>query len=270
MLRVGFTSWGRPDHFAFAQHRGSDVLHTGSALVCDIVERSGACCCSDCARCPTQARHQAWFEIHLETALHVIYDTEEARATRVDFFYDDDQAIAAGRRKTVWASEVKHIHSEADFCSFVCATHDTSLVRQLQQHLAQSTKTKFYGLSGCWMSAGWDHVCVIASHPHGQPKKITVGRLTNERELSPLHRYFIYSVDTCPGSSGARGAVIELSKGKRSSRFSMRLLPPHSSRLGSREINVSSASVAGYAQPEIAGLLENIRFNPMWLNSAIW
>ena len=269
MLRVGYTSWERPNYFAFSQHRGSDVQHTGSALVSEITEHDGPCQCSECDHSPLQSRPQKWFEIHLETALHVIYNTEEAQASRVDFFYDDERAIAEGRKKTLWATEVRKAHSQGDFCSFVCVTHNLDLAQRLQEYLRKSTKAKFYGLSGRWMASGWDNMCVMASHPHGQPKKITLGRLMNEHEITPAHRYYVYSLDTCPGSSGARGAVVEFSRYNNKSFFSLSLLPPHSRRTGNTGINVSTSSAAGYMEPGMAALFENMKFSPLELISAV-
>ena len=190
-LRVGYTSWDRPGHVPFAHHRGSYEPHTGSGLVTDVIEHEGPCQCSDCTSSPSPHAFHKWYEVCVETALHVVYNTEEAKATWVDFFYDDEESVSNGRKKTLWAAEVKREYARGDFCSCVCVTHDHHLVTKLQEYLRRSTKTKFYGLSGRWMQAGWDHVCVMASHPHGQPKKITIGRLSNEHEITPAHRYYV-------------------------------------------------------------------------------
>lgn len=269
MLRVNYVSEDRPNHFAFSHSRGLRALHIGTALVCDVMEHSGPCKCVECAKSPCPSSDQRWYEIHMETALHVLFNTEEARHTRVDFFYDSDTSHVDGKQKTIWATEVKKAYERGDFCSFVCATHDDSLAKELQEFLKKSTRRNFYGYSGRWMSSGWDHMCVMASHPHGQPKKITIGRLTNEHEITPAHRYFVYNLNTCPGSSGARAGVVEHNVWNKEVSFSMSWLPPHSRTVNNAEMNASTAACAGYADPHMAAHLEDVYFHPSVLCSAI-
>ena len=68
-LRVNYTSWGRPDGYSFANHRGSNILHTGSGWVRDIKVGSGPCRCPECQQ--SSFPKQVWYEVHLETACHV-------------------------------------------------------------------------------------------------------------------------------------------------------------------------------------------------------
>ena len=49
---------------------------------------------------------------------------------------------------------------------------------------------------------------VIVSHPHGKPKKITVGKVKREERLGGLDQLEYYT-PTCPGSSGAAVVLVD-------------------------------------------------------------
>uniref|UniRef100_A0A2C9KY70 Uncharacterized protein n=1 Tax=Biomphalaria glabrata TaxID=6526 RepID=A0A2C9KY70_BIOGL len=44
----------------------------------------------------------------------------------------------------------------------------------------------------------------IVSHPHGYPKKISIGQWKDKIHVTPKKNQFTYTASTCPGSSGAR------------------------------------------------------------------
>ena len=202
-LRVDFVSWQRPKGYAFAENRGSRVLHVGSGLVTSVSEGKGPCPCKICSIGPSPC--QQWFEIHLATACHVLYNTEEALFTRVDFFYDAEQSRREGTMKTLWGYEVTKKSKKSDGCFFTCATHDKDLVTQLQTFLQHFKQAK----RNLPREIPTESLIVIVSHPHGQPKKVTVGELLKyqvnwaEPRAGALTWTLFYNTATCPGSSGA-------------------------------------------------------------------
>ena len=137
-LRVNYTSWGRPDGYSFANHRGSNILHTGSGWVRDIKVGSGPCRCPECQQ--SSFPKQVWYEVHLETACHVVYNTEEAQATKADFFYDDERSREEGWAETIHAVGTTTRDEETDTSTLLCVTHDQALVETLQAYLIKLKK----------------------------------------------------------------------------------------------------------------------------------
>lgn len=76
-----------------------------------------------------------WLVI-IETALHVVYDSAEARRTVVDAFYDTNSASA--RSQTLYGFCMEARYEEEDRCTFKCATHNEELVNKL--HAAQNKR----------------------------------------------------------------------------------------------------------------------------------
>ena len=135
-----------------------------------------------------------WYELCIITAKHVVYNNEEARSTRVDFFCDDENSECNGKMKTAYGYEVDNELPGSDVCLLRCFTQDKDLIRQVEKTFAIMT-----GISLNLKSAPF--TTLIVSHPHGMPKHITVGEKTQEcpTESVPL----TYTTSTCPGSSGA-------------------------------------------------------------------
>ena len=246
-LRVSYTSYDRPDGYSFCNHRGSTMPHTGSGWVRNVFIGSGPCRCPKCQK--SSSPRQEWYEVHLETACHVIYNSEEAQATEVDFFYDDERSRLKGRTKTIHALENRTQNSDDDTCTLVCATHDQYLANLLQMYLKDTAKTKFFGPPKVWSLPEWENLCIIVSHPHGQPKQVTVGEVTGSKAEGD-HRFLTYATDTCPGSSGAPVMVMkfdELGLCKYSASYPS-LLPAHSQSLPEEGVNQSSATSTAYPE----------------------
>ena len=61
-----------------------------------------------------------------------------------------------------------------------------------------------------------DRVIVVVSHPHGQPKQVSVGDWVRSRDVvgqpgrqgGQIPQWCEYTTDTCPGSSGAPVLVL--------------------------------------------------------------
>ena len=199
-LRVHWTSRDRPRDDNFAGYRGTDRLRLGSGFIFEINvtdPESGKPC--PCDECHGEVVRRFWtFSVH--TARHVVYNTEEAKQTKVDLFYDDDTCDLDGRMETVWALEVNRSYDNMDFCDMACVTHSETLAKKI-------TPLKYFRLMVkkeiVNPPKNREGHAVVVSHPHGQSKKITVGRCIRRGDISKGQLYFEYHTDTCPGSSGA-------------------------------------------------------------------
>ena len=214
-LRVGYNSLARPDGYPFCDFRGTKLTRSGSGLVWNITQESGPCRCPDCNQSSSPC--QTCYRIDVKTARHVVYDNEEAQATQVNLFYDDDASKTDGRMKSVWGTKVIEINDGGDRCTLRCFTHDKLLVRQLTcvKDRYRDIAFNFEGEITAWPNTDWKYLCLIVSHPHGQPKKITVGEMSSCTKIGPLEeREFSYSTDTCPGSSGAFMTILEFYEAK--------------------------------------------------------
>ena len=99
--------------------------------------------------------------------------------------------------------EMTMVNHDRDVCVMMCVTHDEALVERISSAWScwYDGRTEALDLSGldCLPSCDEDRRPVlIVSHPHGQPKKITLGQW-RDIDLPLLE----YNAPTCPGSSGA-------------------------------------------------------------------
>ncbi|RUS81239.1 hypothetical protein EGW08_010981 [Elysia chlorotica] len=96
-LRVNWISPGRPDGYAFSDARGTDKLRVGTGFIfyVDGPKSDRPCFCYGCGG--EKANSKFW-RFHVVTAHHVVYDMEEAKASKVDLFYDDDNYCKPGGR----------------------------------------------------------------------------------------------------------------------------------------------------------------------------
>ena len=217
-LRVNYTSRSRPDGYPFSYLRGLGDLRVGTGFILSVSSRTyGPCPCDICDK---QEMREHWI-FTVRTAQHVVYDTSEAKETKVDLFYDDERSQEDGKMVTVQAVKVYTSKSTSDTCNFYCVTHDEMIGRSVES-LHQRWHSLSYGLplylglvedifegfvgSGPLFTDDGQYYVVIISHPHGQAKKITVGRVRDGMRDGMSFEgddCVEYHTDTCPGSSGA-------------------------------------------------------------------
>ena len=164
-------------------------------------------------KCNGQEVRKFWrFEVW--TAQHVVYDTEEAKKTRLDLFYDDETPHQDGKVVSVPALRVDWSDAEYDQCRMECVTHDEKIGEMVESlyrrwvslsKAIRSRDTQFYFNKSSLSDRPREmstrrrqFYTLIISHPHGQAKKITLGK---EREVKD--GVLDYQTATCPGSSGA-------------------------------------------------------------------
>ena len=211
-LRVNKTSWERPDHDELSEHRGYDGPRVGTGFLWDVSETKvdQACPCEDCNG--KVARVHWTFKV--QTARHVVYNTEEARETIVDLFFDDETSDLDGRMKSVWALEVGWSNADLDGCSIKCVIHDEDLAERIapfrsprkpyyDKELPMPKELNLIEIFIEWLTRGYHRYMLIVSHPHGQPKKVTLGRMRGDIYSIDNVDYMDYYTNTCPGSSGA-------------------------------------------------------------------
>ena len=200
-LKVTYTSFGRPNGYANAHLRGMDNARLGTGYVTDYKRGEGLCPCSTCT--VSRPPGQEWHRIEVRTARHVIYSEDEVEFTEVNFFYDDKESMTDGRVKTVYGTNgYCWMNGDVDDCFFFCVFHDGDLAERLREIFERRDLPPEIDTG--------ELVAVIVSHPHGRPKRITVGdvRIYGFSLMRTKNLFFCYTSDTCGGSSGAPVLVL--------------------------------------------------------------
>ena len=146
-LRIHWTSPDRSDKDVLAEYRGTSSFRTGTGYI-----RSPRhpvygkpCPCDVCDGIITNT----YWTFTVTMAHHVVFNSEEAKDTKVDLFCDDECCHLDGRMKTVWGFKMEY--KEADRCSFECVSHDEGLYeRILSAHKCSLiSESELYSLSYC-------------------------------------------------------------------------------------------------------------------------
>ncbi|RUS85148.1 hypothetical protein EGW08_007052 [Elysia chlorotica] len=189
-LRVHCVSENRPDGYPLACARGTDLRHLGTGWVYKVSQGQGRCPCG----C-----FEYWWGIQIFTACHVVFDKKEAQKTEVDLFYDSESSNVT----ILYGHDVEDNSMSEDVCILHCYSHDKNLFESLEGIVNRYEVLK-WDVPASLMST----LCVVISHPHGAPKKVTVGEMLGTAQCDPEKSLmsdfmFTYSADTCKGSSGA-------------------------------------------------------------------
>ncbi|KAK6964368.1 hypothetical protein BgiMline_031591 [Biomphalaria glabrata] len=191
--------------------RGNESRLIGSGRICDVVKVENdemKCPCKDCKGANSEKR-DVW-NIHVFTATHVVYDSEEAVKSEVKIFYkksDKKEQMFHGV-KTIWSNAL------GDLCVLSCVTCDKTLATQLLQTIKQ------FNILWSRIRVNYkndkkleyrqrkykDRIVVIVSHPHGGDKSVSFDKLeTRVGKRIYLDRgwHLNYKASTCTGSSGA-------------------------------------------------------------------
>ena len=210
-LFVCYTSQDRPDGYPFCQCRGSSLPRVGTGWIERVESEINKPC--PCDKCNGQEVRKYW-RFEATTAQHVVYDTEEAKKTRLDMFYDDETSHQDGKVVSVPALGVVWSHAEYDLCRMECVTHDEKIGEMVESlyrrwvSLTEAIKSRstpiYFNTSSLsdrpreMSTRERQYYSLIISHPHGQAKKITLGKRREWKD-----RVLDYQTATCPGSSGA-------------------------------------------------------------------
>lgn len=202
-LRVHYTSTARPDDDEFCQGRGSHNLRTGTGWIDYIFppEVNKPCPCVTCAGSSCAVKKHWGFLVR--TAHHVVFDTAEAKETKVDLFFDDESCDRdSGKMASVWGVNVAKCDPAGDRCYMLCVTCHEDVGEWIESALRcyDDGGTTDLNLTGLDLPPTGEEDCVpalIISHPHGQSKQISMGELRKHNDR------LNYTVPTCPGCSGA-------------------------------------------------------------------
>ena len=200
-LRVYLTSRDRPDDDKFSNHRGFKIPHMGTGFIDTVCYPVSDKPCP-CDKCNGEITRKFW-RFWVQTAHHVVYNTEEAKSTKVDLFYDDDSGESDGRMVTLTGLRVVIIDHGRDTCYMICVTHDEALAERIKCLTTSFSSVRAEPIDPSILDFlppchGGRRRILIVSHPHGQPKKITLGQ-----ERYGEYPLVEYNTPTCPGSSGA-------------------------------------------------------------------
>ena len=211
-LFVCHTSQDRPDGYPFCQCRGSSLPRVGTGWIYRVDSKINKPC--PCDKCNGQEVREFW-RFYVQTAKHVVYDTKETKKTRLDLFYDDETSHQDGKVVSVPALRVGWSNTKYDACRIECVTHDERIGemveslyrrwRSLDKAIDSRSRPFYFNTSSLSdrpreMSTRERQVySLIISHPHGQAKKITLGKWREWKGVGVQD----YQTATCPGSSGA-------------------------------------------------------------------
>lgn len=161
-VTVSYVSEKRLPGDIFYNMRGREFCHTGSGTVVSI-QSSGF-------HPTSSASADRHMKIFIQTARHVVFDDSEACRTTADLFYDDD--LNEQNVRQLHGSKVIYESEKEDRCIFECVTQDRDLVRKLRasQESLDSHRNKLKKFTNSETK-----LAIIASHPHGCSKHITVG-----------------------------------------------------------------------------------------------
>ncbi|XP_059176898.1 uncharacterized protein LOC131956465 [Physella acuta] len=218
-LKVKCTSKERPPYasfytggFPFYKDGGGKSIRIGTGKIESAFIKKGNLTASEyvpleicpCDICKTSSNPvDLWGEIKVVTAIHVVFDEEEAKKTEVIVDLADEKTPGA----TLKGTRVESCSVEGDRCEVICVTHDLEVVKKLQQVI--DTFREQYRLVKIKYiynhSAKKENLVIVVSHPHGKAKKISLGLVVKETNFKAdltFSRY-TYTAPTCPGSSGA-------------------------------------------------------------------
>ncbi|KAI8780080.1 hypothetical protein BgiBS90_019274 [Biomphalaria glabrata] len=218
LIEVQFCSEKRLDYwqktrtkYPGSEWKGKKTNLTGSGRIADIFQdKNGPKFCT-CSKCKEDNVQRELWTIVVITATHVVFDDSEANSSSCCLFYDTDDGnyIQINCTKCRWA------HDSGDLCFLEGFTCDRELFNNIDNKIKQfnvlwKTIHDRYALDErkekMERKYYYKRLVVVVSHPHGGPKKISLGRLDeqlkNKLKNDTGYQLF-YDSPTCEGSSGA-------------------------------------------------------------------
>lgn len=196
-ITVNFISPGRPQSDPFYKSKNKKVTMYGTGTVTDVKNLSEEANSFDCvcSTCINETKANNW-TVTILTACHVVFDCLEVKNTTVDFFYDDERNVK--QIKTLTGFCVRERNIDQDTCFFQCLSEDIDLFSTLRTRLNQFKKAdKTFNVK-----PAIEQNVVVASHPHGLCKHITVGQWSAFTEdYTVIGDYSFYSLSAMANSN---------------------------------------------------------------------
>ncbi|XP_055883829.1 uncharacterized protein LOC106070918 isoform X1 [Biomphalaria glabrata] len=207
--------WPNKKHnYPFYDFRERTVPRSGTGEVDKVIkfiggkgfDHNGAKLQRDTASCPCEKCRDSdvpsteWWEIHVDTAAHVVYDELEARHASCRLFYNTKQSP----KVTFDKCSIHYSNVEGDWCVLSHVTCNQKVGSKMHRKFLRwvQLRDKVYNAS-----RSWGNLAFIVSHPHGCPKQVSIGSWTDNKEVSSYKEYILstltYTTGTCQGSSGA-------------------------------------------------------------------
>lgn len=174
---MNWTSKNRPESDSCAKFRDSRRTRTASGTyILDNPDKfvTRDCHIPNCHRAADLGPQHKIYEGDLKifTNKHVLYDDDELEKTVVDFFYDSADRAGVIRE---YATKLFYTKPSSDKTFLKVTIHDQELFQKLEQYNLDRC-IKFHELSPDVIMSMCSFAIVI-SHPHGLPKKISIGRI---------------------------------------------------------------------------------------------
>ncbi|KAK0068034.1 hypothetical protein Bpfe_002875 [Biomphalaria pfeifferi] len=179
----------------------SDKVKIGSGRIFELTKstQKGTCPCSDCRN---NSKHtQNWWEIVVLTSIHVVNNKEDAENTKCRLFYDTEDSSLVNLEGAMVENSSQNKNNQ--ICRLICVTCDEVLSNRIDDLLKKFIENYEKVFDKFWDVKNSEKLVVIVSHPHGTPKKVTIGKSDERKKISDGHSVLTYSTNTCPGSAGA-------------------------------------------------------------------
>ncbi|XP_055860206.1 uncharacterized protein LOC106066234 [Biomphalaria glabrata] len=225
---------GTDNPYPFYHYKGAHFLRVGSGWVDGagmtfLPENNRRCPCRKCAA--SEKPSYTWCQFWVHTALHVVYNREEAQHTQCELFYDSETS----RDLVSVLDGVDTVGScLEDTCSILCVTHDIQVVGKLNLMWAELHQLQESMSKSLTRSDEMGRLSIIVSHPHGSSKRISVGEWTHRQSHGDDWTQYYYTTNTCSGSSGAPVYLLGKERG-----LQLVTNHPHSARCEDISLNTS-------------------------------
>ena len=173
----------------------------GTGYIYGISESNGPCPCKKCKR--KKSKKCKYWMLTVNTASYIVCNMKEAEKATIDLFYDNKSSMDGGQVRSLTPIDFLKSESDQERCSLFCVTCDPAIIeriRPLSSLQPSSCEGDLLDSFRRLLTQGRPAFALVVSHPHGLPKKITMGSLW--WDPTSAHRLEFNALG-CYGSEGA-------------------------------------------------------------------